>query len=61
MDILNRINRLVKEGTEELQDEYDRLKKELQAAKDRKASSSTLDLIRSKMSALRLRIVKGKA
>jgi len=56
MDILNRINRLIKE---ELQDEYDALKRQLQAAKARNASESSLDLIRSKMAALRKRIVTG--
>lgn len=57
MDILNKIGRLLKEDP---QDEYDSLKKQLQAAKERKASASTLDLIRDKMSKLRLRIVKGQ-
>jgi hypothetical protein len=56
MDILERIGRLIKE---DLQDEYDALKKQLQAAKERKASQSSLDLLRDKLSRLRVRIVTG--
>jgi hypothetical protein len=56
MDIVDKIGRVIKE---DLQDEYDALKKQLQAAKERKASQSSLDLIRDKMSRLRVRIVTG--
>ena len=55
MDIIDKIGRLLKEDP---QDEYDQLKKQLQAAKEA-GNESRIELIRSKMKRLRLEIAGG--